>query len=405
MDGSSDPIVHIVAMTPSNILLLEETLYCDQPHTSNNLLQDLNEKTKELQDIGAKVIGCISDNENKMIKVREEFEKEHLVPCPGDPPHAIQLVIGDIIQHQSFSAVVAKANFITDKFKNTRCKQFLKIEKSLNRHSRLGIRNGCLTRWNSHFNMFKFLISNRSEIIGVILNKNYANYVTEELSTTVLDSKFWEKLEELVDYIEPLSLAIIKLQADIPISNVYSEWIKLEALYDDDSYKDEKLVEFILSSLNKRWDLISEDVHIASYLLDPRFRSESVNEQQLEDAERFYRFKSARESFNYETLYTEFIKFRSFQGVYKSRLNEENITLFFERLKLVNSAKLFANFALEILAIPQSCASVERTFSAIRRIHTWQRNKIGRKKLSKLVYIYVNNKEFREENLSDDIYC
>jgi len=36
-----------------------------------------------------------------------------------------------------------------------------------------------------------------------------------------------------------------------------------------------------------------------------------------------------------------------------------------------------------------SCAAVESSFSAVRRIHTWQRNKLGRKKTCQTsLYLY-----------------
>jgi hypothetical protein len=46
------------------------------------------------------VRGLISDNEPKMVNIREQFkadynkpEEKSIVSCPGDPPHALQLVV------------------------------------------------------------------------------------------------------------------------------------------------------------------------------------------------------------------------------------------------------------------------------------------------------------------------
>lgn len=50
----------------------------------------------------------------------------------------------------------------------------------------------------------------------------------------------------------------------------------------------------------------------------------------------------------------------------------------------------FARVALKILRFPQSSASVERSFSPIRIIHTRLRNRLGRDTLAKLVYVYYN---------------
>jgi hypothetical protein len=48
--------------------------------------------------MGVRVNGLISDNENKMRGVREQFKADyskpdHVVSCPGDAPHALNLVV------------------------------------------------------------------------------------------------------------------------------------------------------------------------------------------------------------------------------------------------------------------------------------------------------------------------
>jgi hypothetical protein len=67
---------------------------------------------------------------------------------------------------------------------------------------------------------------------------------------------------------------------------------------------------------------------------------------------------------------------------------------------MIKEAKPLAVIALEILAFPMSCAAVERSFSVVCRIHTWQRNKLGRKKLAKLVYIYINRRLLAKRDIS-----
>jgi len=49
-----------------------------------------------------------------------------------------------------------------------------------------------------------------------------------------------------------------------------------------------------------------------------------------------------------------------------------------------------ARIAIEILTMPSGIAGVERSFSALRRIHTWQRAMLGPKTVDKLQYIYIN---------------
>lgn len=88
-----------------------------EEHTAENICTIVNQCKTELEEIGAKVQGLISDNEVKMISVREKFEKqekdrEHFLSCPGDPPHAIQLVIGDVLSSDFFKEVFSISIFI-----------------------------------------------------------------------------------------------------------------------------------------------------------------------------------------------------------------------------------------------------------------------------------------------------
>jgi hypothetical protein len=54
--------------------------------------------------------------------------------------------------------------------------------------------------------------------------------------------------------------------------------------------------------------------------------------------------------------------------------------------------------ALQVLAFPASCAAVERSFSCVRCIHTWQRNKLAPETLANLVYIYLNSRALARLN-------
>lgn len=105
-----------------------------EKHSSDNILQDVNKCVDELSEIDVKPAGLITDNEEKMKSVRTSFYKKHNeenliengwapvnpVAAPGDPPHALQLVVKDVMEHHDFAQTVKKAAHIAKKFKNTR---------------------------------------------------------------------------------------------------------------------------------------------------------------------------------------------------------------------------------------------------------------------------------------------
>jgi len=90
-------------------------------------------------------------------------------------------------------------------------------------------------------------------------------------------------------------------------------------------------------------------------------------------------------------LAQEFRKFRNLEFPYDESVpvDADPISYWKDR-HCTLEGKALAEIALPLLQFPQSSASVERTFSALRRVHTWQRASLGREKLAKMIYVYVN---------------
>lgn len=65
-------------------------------------------------------------------------------------------------------------------------------------------------------------------------------------------------------------------------------------------------------------------------------------------------------------------------------------TTIWKRARNVTALKDLAEIALHLLTFPMSGVAVERSFSVIRHIHTWKRNRIGGETLAKLAYIRIN---------------
>lgn len=93
-------------------------------------------------------------------------EQGNVVHIPGDPPHAVQLVLGDLLESPDFVNVCETANKIADKFKNTKLKGYLKEELGLV-EERVGVAMAVVTRWGTHLNLFQSLIELETELKGV----------------------------------------------------------------------------------------------------------------------------------------------------------------------------------------------------------------------------------------------
>jgi len=391
-DGTQEPISHVVCMTPDTKPLLYAVInHKTEKQSSDVLFKDLQVCTNNLKNMGVTVKGVITDNEKKMLKVRSKFGLMGdgvQRATPGDPAHALQLVLKDILTHPDFEVVVSQSSIVSTKFKNTRCKQFLSIQK---KYDRLGIPIGNLTRWGSNFASINTLLGLKPEILKVCGLKEAEDYVSQELKDICFNQSFWKQLSDLKELIEPIARRITLLEGDNYISNVLKIWLDLEKEYDVESpqriYK-KRHCNFITERLNERWNLISHNIHPASFLLDPRFRDIQLDELDIADGIQYIKEISSWDT----SIREQWARYRAKDGLYSSFVDEEeDPRLFWMELVSYEKTKSLALLALDILGFPQSNSSVERTFSSIKHIHTWKRNRISRKKLAMLTYVYVND--------------
>lgn len=96
------------------------------------------------------------------------------------------------------------------------------------------------------------------------------------------------------------------------------------------------------------------------------------------------------------TIRAQLVSFQSRIGLYAAEDLEKEPIIYWNRLSKYKATAALAGIALRILGFPQSSASVERSFSAVRQIHTLHRNRLGRKKLAKLVYLFFNERSLKK---------
>jgi len=73
------------------------------------------------------------------------------------------------LTHNEFESVAAASNFVQDKLKNTRCKQFLKIVLEMDEDDRLGVSMGCITRWNTTLIQYNKQLKWKSAILSLLV--------------------------------------------------------------------------------------------------------------------------------------------------------------------------------------------------------------------------------------------
>ena len=157
-----------------------------------------------------------------------------------------------------------------------------------------------------------------------------------------------------------------------------------------------ELPDLISVYLASRWDLISDSLFAASFLVDPRWRSESLEEEDLQDAENVLRKLAGS---NWPKIKDQIAKFRRWLGPFHGEVQpDEDPFAFWFWISSNKGYEEVAEIALFLLEFPMSSASVERSFSVIRHIHTWKRNRLGRERLATLTFVNINRNFKRKIN-------
>jgi len=264
---------------------------------------------------------------------------------------------------------------------------------------------GCKTRWGSHLRLFKKLVERKQSIIQVLSDPEANDYVDGDLHDTCFCASFWVELNQLIDILMPITEVLTILEGDTCISNVAFHWKKLENFFDPTSTSsliDIATRDFVTNSLDERWNMFEEYIHWASFILDPRFRQEHIDFTDYENGEFFIKkFTHLECPEEWRRLNNQLLKFRTFKDMYNEEIEmEEDPKTFWVRLAASSGRdNKLVSVALKVLSFPASAAAVERSFSCVRRIHTWQRNRLEQETLAKLVYIYLNNRALAKQSL------
>ena len=145
----------------------------------------------------------------------------------------------------------------------------------------------------------------------------------------------------------------------------------------------------IQNSLKERWNLITDEVFAASFILDPRWRDIAMVQADWIDGIGVIK-KMAGD--NWAVVHPQLYSFRRKQGGLFSDVvgPSESPTIMWEGARNVGTHKILSEIALYLLTFPMSGVSVERSFSVVRHIHTWKRNRLSNDSLAKLTSVRIN---------------
>lgn len=397
----NESILNFVVTTPEPVLLKTMTTGVEK-HTGDYIASELK---KCIYDIDpSKVFGVISDNASAMEKAKKIISEEfqHITPysCIA---HTLNLLIGDIMKLSSLKNVEHSCKDIIKEITNSHrnLATFNMVQKNkygVTKSLKLPVK----TRWGSILYCIESLIRTKEALQIFIISENENIKFSRTVRDNILDNDiFWVRLEKIKKILQPIVKWITVLEGDqLTISKVFLAVKEIENSLNNEvkslpikSTEEKEL----LSIFENRKKMMLKPLHLAAYLLDPKYCGSQLNSDQHIQAMEFIdkilsvhpKFKENRDSISTELTY------------FLAKKNLWRLPFVWESANKTDSISWWTgvccktnlkDIATAILEMPATSAATERSFSAFSFIHCKKRNKLTTERAGKILFIAHNSK-------------
>jgi len=143
VDGAEDQgkmhVYHVCALTPRPYFL-GTIRFGATTHSAKKILDELAPFMDRLEQLTVDVVGMMTDNEPRMVSLRETFQRQQKRMCiPGCGAHAGNLIIKDVLKHENVKPVVDAAKQVAVAIKNTKLRAYLKLKLGVAEDHRIGV--------------------------------------------------------------------------------------------------------------------------------------------------------------------------------------------------------------------------------------------------------------------------
>ena len=347
--------------------------------------EKLKEAIAEIKEqTGKEVIGCVTDNENKMLNMRELLAEENpKILTWGCQAHYLNLLEHDL----ELLDITEEIQKVQKHFRNCHRSHGLLKEKG----GKMPVISND-TRWNSKIASVESFIENHpiyTEIIDEMSDWPHAELSAnfDAVSEIVSDNSFMRNASKLLKNLKKFSAALDKMQADsTTLADAIYVWIHL--------FGDEKLSDF-QEEIGNRFTQAYEPFFFLAFYTDHRYVDEVIegDDDHQRQAEKWlseYNPDFLQSYVKYQLkdrdLYPEYM--------FSSKMQEMPARKWWSFIKQKAEKRndqqemKFAEFMVDLHSCPSSSASLERFFSTFGFVWSKTRNRLGHQKAFKLVKIY-----------------
>eukprot|EP01040_Poterioochromonas_malhamensis_P008852 gene8852-9589_t len=262
------------------------------------LMESLTERGKlrftgMIQRIGpAKVCGVVTDNAsaNKLAWkiLQRQYPSMYFYGCMS---HTLHLFVKDLFKIEEFSELEEKAKEIVKFFKFHQVEAHLLAEIREDQDLKTLKLPGA-TRWGSLYRCFESLLNNRKALIAIVNTADFI-YGTKKvrdqrtkIKKLVNNREVFLTFERIQAILKPLTLWLDHFQSDDSmISDAFYVFLDLKQQYlelvENCTISKEVYDDYLWPNLYNRWNAGYADIHGLSYLLDPVYQGEGMDEDNI----------------------------------------------------------------------------------------------------------------------------
>lgn len=400
---NKDAIINIVAMTPQPVFIrsIDTKGVCKDADYMFNLLAAV------IDDIGpSKVVGLISDNEAKMLSLKDKIIKEYKhITFNGCVSHQLHNLIKKICQLGPVKRIVDATKEIIDEINNhhnfhANYRTLMREDKS---KSITELKTYSETRFAGTVLMMKSLMAGISSLRTIYSNPE--NKVKERTKQNILgyaDGKdFYKDVVSLEALLNPICVIIHQIESDnCSIADMLELTFKLDVIeLDSCEIFDEEIKKSISSLISNCLQKLRTPAALLANILHPHYRGKKFNSSQKCAASSLLTVISKQLGFDKNTLIESFQHYIGndffFSNPFVTQMETRKPITWWRYAKNMSDHKLLSDVALRLLHIHPTNTAVERTFSRQKFIHRRERNRLSSEKVNMLMNIHSNLNLFR----------